>query len=303
MGTNWDKLQKLDGPWQEFLEVATLEGGKATFGPSLVGELDGINEMRVSPDGKRVAYVADTTVLETGFELKVAATDANQPAQLVDSSVAQFFDWAPDSQSLVYIKAVGMVTNKDELRLGSLTRRGVSWEKGALQVQDNPEELVATIFSKQAKARCLADGRILFSGLDLRLPASAAQMPKRQELFAYAPELGGTVNPVIGAKNLEEVPQDTSFFEVDPSGKRVSLIDSGLVVVVDLATGALEKAPHTATDDDPFLPVWRGPDEVCYKVADGKGATQAALWRVGQSAARVISQDWPNDVRKEILGK
>jgi len=303
LGTNWEKVANVDGPWQQFLHVARLEGGKLSFGPRLGGELDGIDEMRVSPDGKSVAYVMDTTVPETGLELKVAAVDDSRPAQLVDSSVAQFFDWAPDSQSLVYIKAVGIVTNKDELRLASLTRRGVRWQGGAWRIDDNAEDLAATIFNDQAKARCLPDGRILFSGLDLRLPASAAEMPKRQELFAYAPELGGTVIPVISPRNLEKVPEDTSFFEVDPSGRRVSLVVPGLVVVLDLATGELEKAPKPATDDNLFLPVWRGPDELCYKIADGSSNTQAALWRVGTDSTRIISQTWPPEVRKGVLSK
>lgn len=307
LGTNWAEVEKSAPGWQA-VQVINTAAAKPLPSPPLVCELDEIKELRISPDGQSLAYVIDTTERAQGMELKVVGADERfqQPGgQTVDSLVGQFPDWTPDSRALVYIKAVGVVTNSDELRLASLTRRGITKPPGALlyQIQDQPEEVVATIFHEQGKVRCLADGRILFSGIEAHLPCSAAGMPKRQQLFSCIPGQDGDPISLIPPGDLDQVPRDTSFFEVDPTGRRVSLVDKGLVVVLDLATGAVEKAPQPINDDVPFLPVWRGPNELCYAMSSGSGPTQAALWTPGQSAARVISQNWPEAVHKGLLDK
>lgn len=302
LGTNWDKVAGT-GAWLMVVEVATNANGKLTFGPPLASELAGIEEMRVSPDGRTIAYVCDTTVPATGLELHVVSADGSGPARWVDSSVAQFPDWTPDSLALVYIKAVGLVSKSDQLQLASLTRRFLSPGPNGIVPQDKAEEMVATIFNKQARVRCLPNGRILFSGVEWRLPSSAAEMPNRQQLFSFAPGQAGPVAAVIPSAALDKVPQDTSFFEVDPSGRRVAIVDKGLLAVLDLTTGVVQTAPRPADDDTVFLPVWRTTAELCYSMVEARGTNQAVLWDVSAATGqpRILSAAWPKAVRKDLL--
>jgi len=300
LGTNWTEVETNQAAL-DVVQVGAVSGGKIELGPPLARELDNVNELRVSPDGRAIAYVIDTTDNAFGRVLKVTFADKPDSTTVVDSQVAKFPDWSPDGQSLVYIRAVGIVTNKEQLRLASLTRRGVAARNGAFKIQDKPDELAGLVFQEDAKTRCLSDGRILFSGADVRLPCAASGMPTRQQLFSISPGAEAAVKPLVPAQNLESIPQDTSFFEVNPGETRVSLVGKKAVVIVDLANGAVEKAPAPA-EDPTTVPVWRTANELCYvTLPAGGGAAQLALWRDGH--ARVISGTWPEDVRKGMLDK
>jgi dipeptidyl aminopeptidase/acylaminoacyl peptidase len=289
------------------LSVGTIKSNQVILGPALVETLQQPLPMglRVSPSG---AAIALTTVAgkRHGARLLVAASDGSAPGQIVSEEACAHPDWSKDGRSLLYVNATGAMASEDDMRLGELTRRQVINAAGAVEVQNDHDDLAVVLFDVNLGVRALADGRILFVALDVPLPVTAPEMPQQPQIFAYDPNRRPPLTRVLPRKILENLPQDISFFELSPDDKKVLMAaDKGIVMVLTLADAAVTVVQGAGGEDAPAFPCWRGSDEICYfspSPSNTAGhAWEVALWKNGTN--RVISPGWPAEIRKGFLDK
>jgi hypothetical protein len=163
------------------------------------------------------------------------------------------------------------------------------------------EDLVGLIYSGNTRIRWLKDGRIIFSGFQVTLPAVAQDMPSHPELFAFAPGKQAVVCRLLPRQSVDQIGDGAEYFEMSPDGTHVSIPDSnGKVDVVDLGSGnvlAVQDKPTSKPGKDQgdaiqTIPVWRSDDELTFVAPDGKGRTQVMLWSLSKSAGTVLSGGW-----------
>jgi hypothetical protein len=304
-GSNWSFLQSIKLNGFELM-AGSLADGKVTPGSVLASGLGAIQELRVSPGGAAIAYVADGTQKDE-LRLCVVPADGSAPSQVVAEQVAQYPDWGADGRSLYYVKAMHSAADAQELDLGVLTHRGVMDASGHIELQEKPDELAGLMFDPSTKVRCLNDGRILFSALPVQLPITKQDFPQHGQLYAFDPRQQGTLTRLIPQGMEETVPDNTGSFEVSPDGRRVCFLgEKHQVVVLTLADGGVETAQtNVESEIDGTFPVWRSTNELCFvSFLATNSATQnpqVVLWENGKS--RALSEDWPAEVRKGLLEK
>jgi hypothetical protein len=304
-GTNWPSLQSTVLEGMELL-VGRLTDGKVRLGPELVGILDGIREVRVSPGGVAIAYVAEGPGKDE-HTLRVVMADGSAPSQVVSEQTALYPDWAADGRSLYYVKAMHSAADAQELDLGVLTRRGVLDATGHIELQEKPDELAGLMFDPSTKVRCLDDGRVVFSALPVQLPITKQDFPQHSQLYTFEPRQQGTLTRLIPQGVEETVPDNVGSFEVSPDGRRVCFLgEKHQVIVFTLADGNVETAQtNVESEIDGSFPVWRSTNELCFVSFPATNSVtqnpQVVLWENGK--IRSLSEDWPSEVRKGLLEK
>jgi hypothetical protein len=303
VGANWNFLESIELD-QSILLVGTVTNGTVELGAPLNSSLRKIFDLRIAPGGTMIAYATDPGEKHEGT-LEVVPVDGSRPPQLVAERAALYSDWSRDGRSLVYIKCAGVAESKDQVMLGSLTRRGVLDEAGRVALQERPEEIAGLFFDDYSRVRCLSDGRIVFSALEVRLPCTTADMPQRQQLFVLDPEKQATLTRLIPSSAQSSIPETANFFDVSPDGKFVAVLgEKNEVVVLTLATGNVQTLQRsTESVGSPSLPTWRSTNELCFiSVPTTNNVAQPAqivLWEAGKT--RTLSSTWPPEVRKAFL--
>ncbi len=299
-GTNWDALQQKEASVLQ-IRIGTLEEGKLALGPPLINSLRKIMDIRVSPTGTAIAYTAEGDK-EDELQLLAVPTDGSAPPQLVARNTAYCSDWSVDGHSLLYVRAINEAASSDQICLGSLTRRGILNAAGRIEIRTNADDLAGLLFDANNKVRCLSDGRIIFAAADLHLPCTSLDMPQQAELFALDPEREAAVIPLIPRSAQNSLPGKADFYETSPDGKRIAISgEKGAVVVLTLATGALDTVQAAGKDDTVSVPAWRSASELCFIFTTNGQPAQAALWNHGTN--RVLSANWPPEARKGFLDK
>jgi hypothetical protein len=298
VGANWDVLpQKVASLFQ--MRVGTLDRGRVMFGPPLINTLRKIVDIRISPGGTAIACTAEGDKKDE-LQLLLIAANGSTPPQVVAKNTAYCSDWSRDGRSLLYIHAED--ADGDAVDLGSLTRRTVLNSEGRLEIQTNTDDLAGLIFDANNKVRCLSDGRIIFAAADIHLPCTVADIPQQPQLFALDPERVATVIPLIPRSVQDSLPPKLNYYETSPDGKRIALsADKGPVLVLTVATGELETVQKAGENDMGSAPAWRSSSELCYIFRTNGQPAQVALWNNGTN--RVLSANWPADVRKGFLDK
>ena len=319
-GEKWKEVEKIEHvPW--VVQLYRVQAGGAEPGEVLLRSLDAIFSIGASPDMRAFAYVARITddrmygdlPGHDDLSLHLADLRAGAAGVHVADLVSFFFDWSPDSRCLTYARAAApKPRGSDRLQLGSVNRRRVRDEGGAI-LKDLPkaDPLVGLIFHEMLRVQYLRDGRIAFAAAELKLPATAADMPRRASLFAVDPDRPLTVTRLLPRKAEDRVADRLELFRVSPDGRRVAIPGSrGEVTVLDLTTGGVwdiqERYQSMTKADAPFnLPVWRrGSKELCFVAAPGAPhgsprRCEIVLWSEKDNEFRCISRAWP----KEIMGK
>ncbi len=187
-GEAWDKLAEAEYSIGSF-EVFEVRGLDARRRESLFTWLDGLHELRISPDGRHMAFVSGMPTLKgDALRLYVASIDGDTRVQAVADYVAQNFDWTPDGHGLVYAHAnLPPAEDGKALRLGAISRRVVADDQRLLEAPGEVEDLVGLLFDEQLRVRSLADGRILFCASEVTLPATEKEMPQTLSLFTVDP--------------------------------------------------------------------------------------------------------------------
>lgn len=282
------------------LQLARVNGASIELGKVLVRELAAMGGTRISPDGKFIAYAAGANSI---LHLSIVSADGAQPARMVDKHVSGYPDWSPDGKFLVYIKAVD--EDSENALVGSLGRRSVVNGAGAIELTNNFEDYAGLMFDGLGRVRCLRDGRILFSSTEIQLPATAKDMPQRQQLFALDPERQATITPLIPRGVQESLPANLGYFEVSPDEKQIVVGgDKSQVVVFTLASGDVTVVQPDVGGELNTLPSWRSTNQVCYAALsepdkEGKRKAEVALWQPGQT--NLLSTNWPAAIRKGWL--
>jgi len=310
------------------VQLYDLTGSDAKPGPIIAWlPKDGRNAshgmIRVSPTGQAVAIsrISDSHTSDQS-DILVFATDGSGLRMKIEA--AFYPDWTHDGNHLVYIKPLNETT-KD---FGTLTRRKITDDKGQLIKKDlKPEELPAEetlttlLYKNDLRVRTLNDGRILFTSIATRFPATDYELLNKStpSLFSFNPGGGGdnaTLSRVtpLKIKGEEDDAKDlelTGLFEVSPDGKRVSIVaEAGLIMVLDIATGTLQKiqpAPTVKMRNEKeilSLPSWRTADELTFirPRSDSKG-NEVIRHNLTSNQTIIISRDWPIAITDDWLDK
>jgi Tol biopolymer transport system component len=270
------------------------------LGPPLLNTLRKILDLRVSPTGTAVAYTAQGDK-DPELQLLVVPADGSAPPQVVARNTASCSDWSADGHSLLYIRASNEAASTDQTCLASLTRRGILNAAGKLEIQTNADDLAGLLFDPNNEVRCLRDGRIIFAAADVHLPCTSLDMPQEPQLFALDPERQTAVIPLIPRSVQNSLPDKPCFYVPSPDGKRIAIsADKGAVVVLTLATGALDTVRVAGKRDLESAPAWRSASELCFVSTTTNGQpAQLVLWNNGTT--RVLSANWPPQARKGFL--
>ena len=307
----WDGLKSAQVEISELM-IARIDGGQIHPGLVLHEGLEKVEDIRVAPGDRAVAFTTDSAPdNDKECRLLAARVDA-AGATIVADRTAAYPDWTPDGCSLAYFQAAEGGA-KDDLRLATLVRRAVLDEQGAIGVQKDAEDLAGAMFSKTARVRCLRDGRILFNGVEFTLPIATKDADvERERLFVLDPSRQATLARVIPRGEEEKMPKNLTFFELSPDEKRLVVGGyEGEVSVLTIATGEVGQWQNAGEYNLMAAPVWRGNDEITYArrnpAVKGKEPPRKAeivLQKVSAGKGdheTVLSRDWSvDDARKRL---
>ncbi len=301
------------------IEVYDLSDPRGELAPlaRLGHAVNGLTDIRISPDGAFAAYVV---LEEDSFQgptpLFVVPIDGSEAPRKVDNKVCWFPDWTPDGRQLAYVRGDDRAACDDCVVVGSLVRRRVRDEAGAPLAQfPDAEELAGLAYTGPTRVRCLDDGRILFTALEMSLPCTARDMPKSPSLFVVDPLRQATVSRAVPRSLDAAVAEGLPWFELSPDGTRVAVLgERGSVRIVTLASAetidAYEGKEGFKTET---LPAWRNAEDLTVAVAEGhaEGAPQRAEFAVAhitihpggamESKLRPFSRTWPAGVMKDMI--
>ncbi len=331
-GNNWPAIEQATVPGFA-LQVFEVGGKKFKPGEVLHRDIDQIADIRLSPDDGKLAYTIKPPEFTITDKIDLFVTDAKDAGQpkLVDEFVSVFPDWSADGKYLAY--GHSNHAPEGQMKPGVLLRRKVVDKDGRLLDKFGPaEELAGVMFFRGMRVRCLRDGRILFSAMEIHLPATKAEMPDHLSIFSVNPGKQATVSSVVPRNVLSHLPEMAAgFFEVNPDETQIAFAaDDGTVAIFDMARGDLSQVqkqqamtqpapiepPSTMpapaeTVDTSFLgekgtlPAWQTTTSLTFIVPAGSKVgsahrTEIVTWSP-TAGYRCLSRQWPKDFAKKFL--
>lgn len=308
---DWESLKSAQVEMAD-LVIARLDGDQIRPGTVLYESVEKIEDIRVSPGDRAIAFTTDLTH-NNDDECRLLLTEADSAgATTVAQHTAAYPDWTPDARSLVYFQAAEG-GNKDDLRLATLVRREVFSDSGQIKLQEKPDDLAGTLFSSHVRVRCLKDGRIVFNAVEFSLPVATKDVDaEREKLFVLDPARQATLGRVVPRGEEENLPKNLTFFEVSPDEQRVLVGGfEGEVSILTIATGEVGKLQKAGDYNLMAAPVWRNNDEITYArrnpAENGKQPARKAeivLQKVSPAKGdheTVLSKDWSADVLESVF--
>lgn len=305
LGDEWEGLEKLELDVSD-LRVFTLYGDTLKPGAKLATSIDDITRPNVSPDGNFVAYLTQQWDRADAAPALYVVPTRSGGAKLVAERVALGHDWSTDGRSLALIRATSEQPEDDSnVRLGVLTTVTVAKPDGTLLDEPSPvEDRVGLIFSEALSVRWMKDGRLLFSSVELSLPATSREMPQEWSLFTLDPRMPASVNRVLGRDLDQPLNSEVPLFELSPDEARVLLPGSnGHVTIYEFASGTADDLVPVGEGRESKMrsfPSWRNNDEACFVVPGSdkgspKQAAEVVMWKAGKLHS--LSQDWPDEMK------
>ena len=308
---DWDSLKSAEVEVADLL-VARLDGDQIRPGTVLHEGLEKIEDIRVSPGNRAIAFATDQSAdNDKECRLLLAPVDA-AGATTVAEHTAAYPDWTPDSRSLVYAQAAEGGKNED-LRLATLVRREVVGDTGQIKLQEKPDELASLVFSNLTRVRCLRDGRIVFNAAEFSLPMTTKDVDaEREKLFVLDPARQATLGRLVLRGEEANLPKNLTFFEPSPDEKQILVGGfDGEVGVLTLATGDVAVWQKAGEYGLMAAPVWRTPDEITYArrnpAENRKPPARKAeiVLRKGEPGKgdpeKVLSRGWSDDTLTSVF--
>jgi hypothetical protein len=307
-GEKTDEIRAKDNFAGHDLLMARIVDDKIQLGTTLYEGLAEIQDIRIAPGDRAVAFTEESTPGSDKESRLMLARINGTGAVLVAERTSLFADWAADGRSLLYVQALGGGAKKDDLRLASLVRREVVDDHDQIKVAENTEDLAGLVYSNTTRVRCLRDGRILFNTTEFQLPVAKNDADaERERLFAFDPARQATLVRMIPRNNEDHMPKVLTFFEVSPDEKQVLVGGyEGEVSVLTLATGEVQQVQESGEYSLMAAPVWRKDGEITYAKrnpeADGKRPDRKAeiVLRKGDKES-VLSQSWSSDLLEQVF--
>jgi hypothetical protein len=307
-GEKTDAIRAKDGFTGHELLMARIVGDKIQLGTTLHEGLAEIQDIRIAPGDRAVAFTEEATPGSDKESRLMLARINGTGAVLVAERTSLFADWTADGRSLVYVQALGGGAKKDDLRLASLVCREVLDDHAQINVAEKAEDLAGLMYSNTARVRCLRDGRILFNAVEFNLPvANKDADAEREKLFALDVARQATLVRMIPRDNEKHMPGVLAFFEVSPDEKQVLVGGyEGEVSVLTLATGEVQQVQEAGEYNLMAAPVWRKDGEITYAKrnpeVDGKKPDRKAeiVLRKGDDV-KVLSQSWSSDMLEQVF--
>jgi hypothetical protein len=308
---DWDSLKSEHVDLAGLL-IVRIEGDKVLAGPVLHEGLEKIENIRVSPGDRAIAFTTDLTP-DNDKEGRLLLTEAGTAGvTTVAERTAMYPDWTPDARSLVYLQAAEG-GEKGDLRLATLVRREVFDASGQIKLQEKPDDLAGMVFSNLSRVRCFRDGRIMFNAVEFCLPVTNKDVDaERENLFVLDPARQATLVRVIPRGEEENMPKNLTFFEVSPDEQRVLVGGfEGEVSVLTIATGEVAKWQKAGEYNLLAAPVWRNNDEITYarrnpSVEGKEPSRKAEIVLQKFSPAKgdhetVLSRDWSVETIESVF--
>jgi hypothetical protein len=304
--------QLLDDQVQVYdVNATALTAGPVIYRRSI--SRDGVQRLRISPTGAAVAISVDVTTSansDPDHVLIVAATD-NSGRTFDCGPAADFPDWSPDGQNIIFIRPYG-TANSNGVSLGVLTQHQVVDPKTGVIDSHTPwsapptpaDDLAGMLFDQSARVRIAKDGRIFFSAMQVTLPTTIADLPGNATIFSYDPAKQSTLTRVIPLGAVQNVGDAAPFFELSPDARYLSIpFSDGRVSILNIATGDAQIVQPVGEPDKQgnvrlaMVPVWRANDELTFARPAADGIHHEVVrYSVNNKTSAVLSSDWPEEV-------
>ena len=284
------------------LEICSWDNQVFKYKETMLNSISIIWSTKISPDNKKILYTHSDLSLET---IKLSAIDIDSKQILdIDETVSMYPDWSADGKSAVYakIEVKDDVQGFDDMTIGSLKSAIICNKEGRLINKVKKHTQYSSIaLNGLAKVRCLKDGKIIFSSIELpSLPCIPDDITEQPLLFMIEPGKHKAIIPLISKSTYYEIAgYDLNLFEVSPDNKYISFIDhDSRVAVLEIATGDVTILQGEKIGDIASIPSWRSNDELCY-FSENENGDYVALQKTGEPA-KDLSASWPKEIRDDI---
>ena len=301
--TAWDRVPKslreqaekegellLKRPVHAF-ETYRLVDGKAERTAAIATTPDAMHAVRLSPDGKVLAYVsakADAGEPETLVLNAMPVRAGAQPLPVAEG-VAPSVAWSPRGDSVAC--CLGRTPEGSETALWTVCQARVRDAEGALLAKPDVSRQ-ALALGRSVEVAYLPDGRVAFVSEQAGIPAPTTRRP-RVNLFTLqvAQE---KPQPVCATEQASALAPPQAM-RLSPDGSRAALFGrDGSVQVVTLATGGVRDVLEPAKAKSATIPMWRNGGQLCVVLTDKSVVVVALPADPSQPAVRrVLSKAWP----------
>jgi hypothetical protein len=286
------------------------------------GEDDLSVQVEPSPSGRAAALL----VLQAGQTLgdfqpiySVSLFDPNRPGPIVrvDEKAGFYVAWNREGSQLAWFRYKGdPPASKEEgelARLGDLVTLDVAFdEQGRLaQTQPAPTARVGGLFYSLARMHYAPDGSLFFMTPEVRLPATAGDMPQGVSLFRWDPRYPEVVQPALNREMMKSIASgafENGAFSLSPDGKKITVFGLESLAICDLGTGSVQPIPDTEPGILLFEAGWRNDREIVAVTKPGHEAGspergEMVLFDAGSGkAVRCLSKNWPEEVAEDWFG-
>ncbi len=298
IGDEWTAIEEMENAiWT--LQVFKLDDDALKPDKVLTRSLAELRRPLICPKGKNIAYLkTGSAESDSAMSLHVIPAGGGRVCHVADN-VAIDYDWSPDGASLAFIRsAVPPDQGQDNIHLGSLSTATVTAADGRLLAEPVArEDRVGVLFNGALGVRWLRDGRLLFSSVEVSLPATSRDMPQEWTLFVLDPRMPASVMRILGRDFVEPRDMALPLFTLSPDETRVLIPGTqGRLSMYEFASGSTVQLvdPDMAKDKTPCLPSWRNADEITYAAAN-----KVYLWKAGKTVC--LSEAWTKEMREGWL--